>query len=225
MDARKISIVSVDPYMSELYSSLLEPAFESVQRRYVEYGNRKIQKHELLQRVMTSSVRGAIIGASRSVFTTAMRNMHSDYKKENDPKLPIDIYFIQQYTHLRNYPKMLRGLNANLKVECSYQIGKNALSTLLKYYYYYPSNRFVTNLGLAFGRTCASTFISSVTVYPAALKLFTNMNTEEIFTKSARKASIGTIKNSIISVGISIGRAVLPSYKKLVKYGFSVLSG
>lgn len=83
----------------------------------------------------------------------------------------------------------------------------------------------MTNLGLAFGRTYASTFLSSVTVYPTALKLFTDLNMEEIFTKSARKASIGSIKNSLISVGISIGRAVLPSYKKLVKYGFSVLSG
>ena len=225
MNAKKLSIVNIDPYTSELYSSLLEPAFESVQKRYVEYGNKKIQKQELFQRIIVSSIRGGIIGASRSIFTTAMRNMHKDYKSQDDPKLPIDIYFIQQYTHLKNYPKMLRGLDSNLKVECSYQIGKNVLSTLLKYYYYYPSNKFMTNLGLAFGRTYASTFLSSVTVYPTALKLFTDLNMEEIFTKSARKASIGSIKNSLISVGISIVRAVLPSYKKLVKYGFSLLSG
>ncbi|KAH0788006.1 hypothetical protein GPJ56_008107 [Histomonas meleagridis] len=221
----KFHLVNVEPYTSELYDSLLRPAFESVRQSYLKYGKRKILQGDLMKKIAETAVRGCLIGTSRSIFTVAKRNLKKQYDSRKDPNVPIDIFYIRQYTDPKNFPQIFNGLKSEIAVENSYQIGKGIISTLSKYYGYIPSESFMTTLGVVLGRAYGSTFISSLTIYPAAMKLFTNTDTEEIARKSIKRATVGAVTASLISVGISICQAVLPSYKKIISIGFSTLGG
>ena len=221
----KFHLVNVEPYTSELYDSLLRPAFESVRQSYLKYGKRKILQADLMKKIAETTVRGCLIGTSRSIFTVAKRNLRKQYDSRKDPNIPIDIFYIKQYTDPKNFPTIFSGLKSEIAVENSYQIGKGIISTLSKYYFSVPSNSFLASLGVVLGRAYASTFISSLTIYPTAMELFTNKDTEEIIMKSIRRATVGAVTASLLSVGISILQSVLPSYKKIIAIGFSTLGG
>ncbi|OHT04523.1 hypothetical protein TRFO_27966 [Tritrichomonas foetus] len=211
-------LVNIEPYTSEMYSALLQPSLQILEKNYVQYGKKPMSKENFTRSLLIAPIKGVAIGASRSIFTIAFQNINNEYKESPEPKPPIDIFFLKYYTNFKNYPRMLRGLSTELKVECSYQCFKNTISTFSKYLINPKSDNFMTNFGFTFARAFTSNLITATTIYPVSLSLYTNKDSEEIVHKVMKKAGTGSFVTGMITGGISIARSMLPSYKNMFSF-------
>lgn len=211
-------LVNVEPYTSEMYSALLQPSMQILEKNYAQSGKRPFTKDYFIKSMMIAPIKGIAFGINRSVITIAFHNIDEDWKSHPDPKPPKDIFFLKYYTNIYKYPRMFRGLETELKVELTYQIFKNYISTLSKFLIYPKSNSFATNLGFTFARGFTSNLIAATTIYPIALSTFTDKDSDEIIQKVTRRASSGSLLTGLISCGISVARSIAPSYKKVVTF-------
>ena len=225
----RFHLVTTDPYTSEIYSDLLEPAYNTIRDSYLK-AKRKPISLSPSKTFIYAPVKGALIGALRSIVKTAYRNILADYtqlsakRKQNGQKSPpIDIYFIHYYTNPYNYKRMLRGLKSELLIESTYQATRYTLSTISKIKIRPQLQSVTSNLTFDLARACITNTITASTVYPAVQYLFTNRSMDIIVSKSIRRATIGSLAAAFGSLGLSLVKSVLPSYRKIVSVGLNML--
>lgn len=211
-------LVNVEPYTSEMYSALLQPSMQTLERNYVQYGKKRISKEVFMRGLLIAPIKGIAFGINRSLFTVVFRNIHQDWENTPEPRPAKDIFYIKHYLNFRQYPTMLRGLSTELKIECSYQIFKSYLNTVSKYSLNLESDNFLSNLGFTFARSFTANLITATTFYPLALNYFTDNDTETIVHKLTKRAGSGSLVSGMISVGISITRSTLPSYTRMISF-------
>jgi hypothetical protein len=222
---RRFDLVNVEPYTSELYSALLEPVFTTIETSYVKSSQRPLTQANLYKALWIAPIKGVIFGASRTVFSTAWKNIKEDYLKEKDAP-PIDIYFLKYYTNLNKYPQMFRGLRTELKVETGYQMVRNSLGAFAKYWVSSKSDSFVRNIGVSFGRSFTTNLITATTFYPLALYGFGScQNTEKLIGKVLHRAGPGAVKTALITVALQIAGSVMPRHRDLLKFPLALLGG
>ena len=222
MTHAKFHLVNVEPYTSELYSNLLEPAFTTIEDNYNKYGKKPITRENLYKGLCIAPIKGCLFGVWRSLFTVAWKNINHEYEKQ-DPKPPIDIFFIKYYTNPRNFPVMFRGLRAEMKVEVMFQMCRCSLGTFAKYLVPSKSDSFLTNVGISFGRAFTANLISASTVYPLSLNYVSKLDTDQIVKKAINRAGRGSLKTATFAVGLQIARSIMPSYRKLLKFQSALL--
>ena len=212
------TLLTDEPYTSEMYSSLLEPAFNQVRESYTLHNYRPIPRNKLTKQICKAACKGVFIGFLKATTKTAVKNMQHDYNQQEN-KGPIDLYFLSNYLNPKRYPVMLRGLTPELKVEVTYQVCQKSLATFSKYILRPTDMEFNQTLGIGFVRSFTSNLITASTVYPLSLQAFTDYSVEEILKKTFRRASYGSLMASFRSIGLSILSSLLPSQKQT----FSVL--
>ena len=209
------SLLTDEPYSSELYSSLLEPAFNQVRESYTQHNYRSIPRNKLLLQISKSAAKGVAIGFLKACTKTAVRNMDHDYEAQ-ETKGPVDLYFLSYYTNPKKYPEMLRGLGPELKVEMTYQVCRNSFATFSKYLVHPQDMEFHHTIGIGFVRSFTSNLITASTVYPMSLYSFTNASVEEILKKTIRRATYGSFMVALRSIGLSILSSLMPSQKQVL---------
>ena len=225
----RFHLVTTDPYTSEIYSDLLEPAYNAIRDSYLQAKRRPITK-SFSKTIIYAPIKGVIIGAIRSVFKTAYNNILEDYthlseqlKQKRQKSPPIDIYFIRYYTNPYNYKRMLRGLKSELLIETTYQATRYTLSTITKIKIRPQLQSVTSNLTFDLARAYLTNTITASTVYPTVQYLFTNRTMDQIISKSIRRASIGSLAAAFGSLGLSLVKSVLPSYRKIASVGLNML--
>lgn len=216
MSEGNYTLLTDEPYTSELYSSLLEPAFNQVRESYTQYGLKLVPKNKLLKEVCKSAAKGAAIGLLKATTTVAVRNMNKDYEKQ-EKKGPKDLFFINYYTNPKKYPEMLRGLTSELKVEMTYQSCQKSLAAVVKFLLHPmdPEPEFHQTLGIGFLRSFTSNLITASTVYPLSLYAFTDNSLETVLRKSLRRSTVGSVMASMRSIGLSILTSLLPRQRDM----------
>lgn len=195
----------------ELYSNLLDPAFEQIRDSYIQVKTKEISNSELLSLLCEDICKGILFGSFKAASKTALKNTAKDYKKQRN-KVPYDLFLIKNYTNFGNYPNLLRGFLPDAKVEVSYQITNRLLGTVAKSIIRYDNLDFSSKIGIDFGRSFCTSFLTATTIYPLAQALYTEQSTEQIIRKTIKRASIGAFIYGVRSVGISLARSMLPSY-------------
>ncbi|KAK8889261.1 hypothetical protein M9Y10_034007 [Tritrichomonas musculus] len=211
-------LVNVEPYTSEMYSALLQPSMQILEKNYAQYGKKQFTKENFIKSLVIAPIKGIAFGINRSVISVAFHNINQDYQDTPDPKPPKDIFFLKYYTNVYNYPQMLRGLKTELKVELTYQIYKSYITTFSKYLIFPKGDNLMTNLGFTFARSFTSNLIAATTIYPLALSRFTDKDSEEIIHKVTKRAGSGSVVAGLISSGISVLRSLLPSKSNLISF-------
>jgi len=217
-------LFSNEPYTSELYSGLLEPAFNQVRESYVAKGLAVVPKHRLINSLVTSSLKGAAIGAIKAMSMSAILNMNKDYDNHPDPKPPVDLYFLKYYTNPKRYPDMFRGVKPNMAIEMIFQAALKAVNTYSMFLVSPQNLEFHTTLGVSIARSFTSNFIASTTVYPLALFAFKYRDPEEVLKYTLRRAGVGSLTASLRTAGISVARSLLPSYKDMVTIALEIIA-
>ncbi|EAY10487.1 hypothetical protein TVAG_483980 [Trichomonas vaginalis G3] len=217
------SFLTDEPYTSELYSSLLEPALNQVKESYTLAHKRPLTQKQILKIIVSSAAQGALIGFLTASTKVAIRNMTHDYESQ-EKKGPKDLYFLQYYTNPKKYPSMLRGLKSQLKVEISYKTCQKSLNALSKIMIN-PSNlEFHQSLGFNLVRTFTCNLLTASTVYPLSLYMYTNTSAEEIMRKTLRRAGPGSFFSSLTSLGLSIVKSLMPSQKDTISVLMDIIS-
>ena len=211
-------LVNVEPYTSEMYSALLQPSMQILEKYYVKYGKKPMSRENFLRSLIIAPIKGVGVGISRSFFTVAYRNIYRDYKDTESPRPPRDIFFIKYYINFHNYPRMLRGITTEMKVECPYQTTKSLISAFSKYVINIKSDHFLPSFAFTFTRAFMANLITATTVYPLTLSRNTDNNNEEILHKVIKRAGSGSAVHGLISGGMSIARSMMPSYKKMLRF-------
>ena len=221
-DPRKFHLVNVEPYTFELYNNLLEPAFTTVEENYNKYGKKAITRENLYKGLCIAPIKGCFFGVWKSIFTVAWRNINNEYEKQ-DPRPPVDIFFIKYYTNPRNFPVMFRGLKSEMKVEVSNQISRCSICTFAKKLLPSKSDSFLTNVGISFARAFTANLITASTVYPMSLTCISKLDTDTVVKKTINRAGKGSFKAATFAVGLQIARSIMPSYRKLLKFQSALL--
>lgn len=216
-DERRFYLVNVEPYTSELYNNLLQPAFSAFEEKYVTYGKKSLTRENLYKTLCIAPIKGCFFGAWRSLFKTAWFNMNQDYEALQDPRPPKDIFFMKYYTNPRKYKDMLRGYKPELKIEVIYQMCRQSLATYAKYLVPSKSDSFVANVGISLGRAFTTSFITASTVYPLAMHKIGHYDTEVIIKKTIRKAGSGSLRTALINVGMQMAKSIMPSWGRIIK--------
>lgn len=211
MSQDKYHLISNEPYTSELYGSLLEPAFNQVRESFVKQGIPNIPAHKIYSTLVLSALKGAYIGAIKAATKVAIHNINRDYSSQPNPKPPVDVYWFKYYTNPKRYPMMFRGLKQEIEVEVTYQSSLQIINTISKAIIPPQKVEFGGAVGLSLARSFCTNLITASTVYPTALVAFTDKEPEEIINKTIRRAGIGSIKASLRALGISVARSLLPS--------------
>ena len=217
------TLLTDEPYTSELYSSLLEPAFNQVRESYTLHNYRPIPRNKLVKQMCKSAAKGVFIGFLKATTKTAVKNMQHDYNQQEN-KGPIDLYFLSYYVSPKKYPEMLRGLAPELKVEVTYQVCQKSLATFSKYIVRPQDMEFNQTLGIGFVRSFMCNLITASTIYPLSLQTFTNYSVEETLKKTFRRASYGSLMASLRSIGLSILSSLLPSQKQTLSVLLEIVS-
>ncbi|EAY18230.1 hypothetical protein TVAG_122960 [Trichomonas vaginalis G3] len=212
-----------EPYTSELYSSLLEPALNQVKESYTMSHKKPITREQIAKIIISSAAQGAAIGFLRASTKVAFGNMTHDYESQ-EKKGPKDLYFLQYYTNPKKYPSMLRGLKSELKVEISYKTCQKSLNALSKILINPKNLEFHQSLGVSLVRTFTCNLITASTVYPLSLYLYTNHSAEEIMRKTLKHAGPGSLFSSFTSLGLSIVKSLLPSQKDTISVLMDIIS-
>jgi hypothetical protein len=209
----RFDLVNVEPYTSELYSTLFEPSVKTLEENYVRRVSHVLRREDLYKAMLFSSAKSVLLGVSRSVFTVALRNITLDYQSQpRHDRPPVDIFFLKYYTNPRNYTQMFCGLSSELKVEISFAMCRGALASFAKYVAPSNSDSFLTNIGVSLGRTFSTYWITAFTVYPLSLYSFANCDAETLMNRTFHKAGSGSVKAALMTVGFQIGSSVFPSY-------------
>lgn len=208
----KYRFLTDEPYTSELYSNLLQPALTQIKDSYSNSQKRPITRDQVLKLIAISAAKGAGIGFLKSFTKVAFNNITNDYEKQ-EKKGPKDLYFLNYYTNPKMYPSMLRGLKSELQVEITYQACRKTLNSLSKILINPTNLEFHKSLGVSLVRSFTSNLITASTIYPLSLYLYTNNSAEEIMRKTLKRSGPGSLFASLTSLGMSIVSSVMPSYK------------
>jgi hypothetical protein len=223
---RRFDLVNVEPYTSELYSTLFEPSVKTLGESYLHRVRHVLTRDALYKALLLSAGRGVLSGVSRCVFTVAMHNLSQDYRAQSkSERPPIDIFFLKYYTTPSYYPRMFRGLTTELKIEVPFYMCRDSLATFAKYVVPSKSDSILTNIGISLGRSFVTHCITAVTVYPMSLYTFGKLDTETLLSRTMHKAGSGSIKAALVAVGMQLGTSIFPSYRKLLKFSVLLLGG
>lgn len=208
----KYRFLTDEPYTSELYSSLLQPALTQIKDSYSNSQKEPSSKDEVIKIIAISAAKGAAIGFLKAFTKVAVRNMTKDYEKQKH-KESKDLYFLNYYTNPKMYPAMLRGLKSELQVEMTYQACRKSINSMSRLLIHPTNLEFHKSLGVSLVRSFTSNLITASTIYPLSLYLYTNHSAEEIMRKTLKRSGPGSLFASLTSLGLSIVSSVMPSYR------------
>jgi hypothetical protein len=223
---RRLDIVNVEPYTSDLYATLLAPALKELEESYLRYGRRILTKEHLYKALGTAPIKGIAFALYRSFWAVAWGNVVHAYNSA-DPatRPPVDIFFIKYFANTKNYGQLFQGFLPHCKTEVAYQMSRNSLAAFAKYLLPARSSSFVSTLGFNFARGFGTNLITAVTVYPVALWGFGGADQDTILTKTLRRAGYGSLKSALATVGLQIALSILPSYHTLLKFQWALIAG